>query len=227
MSSALYLGYKNRPGVYQGSPSFLMDPQQHGTGYRLDRIAVPAGPVSLPAAPDSLQPAFTGYGRTLRRMLDGYYILDRNYTWHFHNELFLRNTPLLPDYRAAGLQKIAEARVMMMEADRLAATARAPLDDGHPIAALLDEVRAFVAFNFARASRIESMSAEFEKTPAGLQHAAHIYEGEGKVLGLVLSDILEKHRTAIEAPETRVFTSEFATQSREMVQAYANRVVGF
>jgi hypothetical protein len=44
-------------------------------------------------------------------VVDGYYILDRNYTWNFHNELLLRRTPLLPGYRSAGLRKIAEARV--------------------------------------------------------------------------------------------------------------------
>ena len=109
VSGALYLVYQNRPGVYQGSPSFLMDPSQQGSGYRLDRIGIPPGPARLPASRDLLEPAFTGYGRTLRRMLDGYYILDRNYTWDFHNALFLRRTPLLAGYRAAGMQKIAEA----------------------------------------------------------------------------------------------------------------------
>jgi hypothetical protein len=227
LSFGLYLGYKNRPGVYQGSPSFLMDPHQQGSGYRLDRIAVPAARPTLPGSPDRLRPAFAAYGRALRRLLDGYYILDRNYTWHFHNELFLRHTPLLPGYRAAGLQRIAEARALKVEADGLAAAARGTLDDGQPIAALLDEVRAFVAFNFDRAARLEAMSAELEKSPAGLQHAAHLYEGEGKVLGLVLADILVKHRTVIESQEATAVTAEFATQSREMVEAYANRVVGF
>ena len=30
VSGGLYLGFKNRPGAYQGSPSFYMDPSQAG-----------------------------------------------------------------------------------------------------------------------------------------------------------------------------------------------------
>jgi hypothetical protein len=180
-----------------------------------------------PPSADRLRAALAGYGRTLHRLMDGYYILDRNYTWDFHNELFLRHTPLLPGYRAAGLRKIAEARAMKAEADRLAAAERAGLKDGDPLAALLDDVGAYVAFNFDRAATLESMSAEFEKTPAGLQHAAHLYEGEGKVLGMVLSRILDKHRKTIECPEAAPFTGEFLAESRQIVDAYARRVVGF
>jgi len=227
LSSGLYAGYKNRPGAYQGSPSFLMDPRQRGSGYRIDRVAVPQGPLVVPPSTEPLLRAFSGYGRTLQRMTEGYYILDRNYTWHFHNELFLRRTPLLAGYRAAGLEKVAEARGMRTEADAAAASGGATLTDGTPLAALLDEVRGFVAFNFDRAATLETMSAEFEKSPAGLQHAAHLYEGEGKVLGMVLSDILAKHRTAIEAPNAQPVTGEFVVQARQIARAYASRVVGF
>ena len=226
-SAGLYVGYKNRSGAYQGSPSFLMDPQQQNSGYRIDRIAVPRGPVVLPASTDPLQAAFTGYGRTFRRMLDGYHVLDRNYTWHFHNELFLRHTPLTPDYRAVGLRKIAEASAMRIEADGAAAAARASLADDNPLAALLDDVRAYASFNFERAERIESMSARFEQSAAGLQHAAHLYEGEGKVLGMVLADILVKHRRVIESPTAAGFTRDFASQARDIFEVYASRVVGF
>jgi len=226
-SFGLYAGYKNRPGAYQGSPSFLMDPQQQGSGYRLDRVAVPEGPLVMPASTASLDAAFTGYGRALRRLLDGYYILDRNYTWDFHNELFLRHTPLVPGYRAAGLRKIAEAGAMRVDADRQAAIARAGLAGDNPVAALLDDVRGYVSFNFDRAARLESMSGEFEKSKAGLQHAAHLYEGEGKVLGMVLSEILVKHRRALDAPSSAPFTSAFVTDARGIVNAYARRVVGF
>ncbi len=204
-----------------------MDPRQHGSGYRLDDIAVPGAPVIMPASPDALRAALSGYGHAMRRMLDGYYILDRNYTWHFHNELFLRHTPLLPDYRAAGLQKIAEARALKTDADRLASTARADLAADNPIAALLDDARGYVSFNFDRAARLESMSAAFERSPAGLQHAAHLYEGEGKVLGMVLSDILVKHRSALESPGAAAVTAEFVTEAREIIEKYASRVVGF
>jgi hypothetical protein len=227
-SFGLYAAYKNRPGAYQGSPSYLMDPRQQGTGYRLERIAVPQGTLTVPSsAQQPLQAALSGYGRTLRRLLDGYYILDRNYTWHFHNELFLRDTPLLTGYRAAGLQKISEAGAMRMEADTAAATARAALAGDSPAAALLDDVRTYVAFNFDRAARLEALSAGFEQSPAGLQHAAHLYEGEGKVLGMVLSDILVKHRRTLESPGVETFTGEFLAQAREIADAYASRVVGF
>src|SRR6185295_11399005 len=55
--------------------------------------------------------------------------------------------------------------------DAKATAARATLRDDDPLAALLDEVRAYVAFNFDRAPNLERLSAGFEKTPAGLQHA--------------------------------------------------------
>jgi hypothetical protein len=227
VSFGMYLGYKNRPGAYQGSPSFLMDPHQQGSGYRLDRVAVPAGALTLPDSNEALGAAFSGYGATLRRLIDGYYILDRNYTWDFHNELFLRHTPLLPGYRAAGLGKIAEAAALRAEADRQAAAARAALGDDNPLAAALDDVRGYVAFNFDRAARLESMSADFEKSKAGLQHAAHLYEGEGKVLGMVLSDILVKHRRALTAQAAAPYTGVFLTQAHGIVEAYASRIVGF
>lgn len=227
VSFGMYVGYKNRPGAYQGSPSFLMDPHQQGSGYRVDRIGVPPGPLTLPASNEPLRAAFTGYGATLRRMIDGYYILDRNYTWDFHNELFLRHTPLLSGYRAAGLRKVAESAALRVEADRQAAIARAALGNDNPLAAALDEVRAYVGFNFERAARLEAMSGEFEKTKAGLQHAAHLYEGEGKVLGMVLSEILAKHRQALEAPAAAPVTGEFLNQAHGIVDAYASRIVGF
>lgn len=227
VSLGLFVGFKNRPGAYQGSPSFLMDPDQETSGYRMDRIAVPAGAIVLPPAHEPLRVAFTGYGRTLRRLLDGYYILDRNYTWHFHNELFLRNTPLVPNYRAVALQTIAAASAMKVDADTAAASGRAALTDDNPLAAFLDEVQAYVSFNFDRAARIGSMSAEFERSPAGLQHAAHLYEGEGKVLGMVLSDILTKHRHAIESPVGSDVTRQFAVDARDIFRAYAGRIVGF
>ena len=226
-SFALFVAYKNRPGAYQGSPSFLMDPRQHDSAYPLDRIAVPAGPATLPASPDPLHAALSGHGRTLRRLADGYYVLDRNYTWDFHNQLFLRHTPLLPNYRAVGLGKIADARRMKADTDALSVDGRAVLAPGTPLAALLDEVHAFLGFEFERAARLESMSAEFEKSPAGLQHAAHLYEGEGKMLGIVLSGILVKHRAALESPAAAAVTGEFVTDARAIVNAYASRVVGF
>ena len=74
---------------------------------------------------------------------------------------------------------------------------------------------------------LERMSAELEQTEAGLQHATHLFEGEGKVLGVRLADLLAKHQRVLEAPETAGVTREFAAVSRSVHAAYANRIVGF
>jgi hypothetical protein len=110
LSVGLFFGFKNRPGAYQGSPSYYMDPAQKDAGFRLDRVTVPATTAAAPSNPEAVRIALTSYARALQRLLDGYYILDRNYNYNFHNELFLRSTPLLADYRRVGLEKIAEAR---------------------------------------------------------------------------------------------------------------------
>lgn len=227
VSSGLYLGFKNRPGAYQGSPSFYMDPSQAAAGFRFDTVAVPAGEVTLPAAAPDAHRALTAYARSLQLLLDGYYVLDRNYNYHFHNELFWRSTPLLANYRAAGLKLIAEAAVFRGEADDAAARALGSLPPADPLAALLDDVRAYVAFNFGRAATLEQLSAGFEKTPAGLQHATHVYEGEGKFLGTSLSQLLDKHRVVLAAPALDAVTREFADAGRAIHAAYANRIVGF
>ena len=227
VSGGADFGYKNRPGAYQGSPSFFMDPKEQSANYRLDRIAVPSRAPELPAAPDAPRQALTAYGHTLERMLAGYHILDRNYTYDFHNELFLRNTPLVPNYRQAGLQLVEEARQLRADADARAAAARAALRDDDPLAALLDDVRAYVAFNFDRAPVLERLSAAFEKTPAGLQHAAHLYEGESKFLGTRLAEIVDKHHAVVESPTLTPVTGEFASTTRALHDAYAHHVVGF
>jgi hypothetical protein len=227
ISGGTYFGYKNQPGAYQGSPSFFMDPKEQNSNYRLDRITVPARAPELPASPDAARQALTAYGHTLERMLAGYHILDRNYTYDFHNELFLRHTPLVPNYRQAGLQLVEEARQLRADADAKATAARAGLRDDDPLAALIDDVRAYVAFNFDRAPNLERLSAGFEKTPAGLQHAAHLYEGESKFLGTRLSEIVDKHHAVVESPIMAPVTSEFASTTRALHDAYAHHVVGF
>ena len=171
--------------------------------------------------------ALVAYGRTLEQLLAGYHILDRNYTYDFHNELFVRHTPLLPDYRAAGLQKVAEARRLRDAADTAAAAARGGLANDDPLAALLDDVRAYVAFNFERAPTLERLSAGFARTSAGLQHAAHLYEGESKYLGTGLADIVAKHHAVFESPAVAPVTREFAGISQSLFAAYAHHVVGF
>ena len=95
-SAALYLGFKNRPGAYQGSPSFYMDPSRNRSRLRVGN----RNPERLDraAGDNQFQAALIMYGASLEKLLDGYYLLDRNYNYHFHNELFVRSTPLVPSY---------------------------------------------------------------------------------------------------------------------------------
>ena len=222
-SGALYLGFKNRPGAYQGSPSYYMDPSQ-ASGFQ-STVRVPSGAVDLPSNQDDLRFALTTYAASLQKMLDGYYILDRNYNYHFHNELFVRSTPLLPNYRAAGLALIADARRLRTAADQ--AADRVEMSEDNPLHALLADVRGYVAFNFDRAATLERMSGEFAQTKAGLQHATHIYEGEGKYLGVQLADLLKKHQEALTAPAAAPIVADFVTTSRAVHDKYSNRIVGF
>src|SRR5204862_2136813 len=76
VSGGLYLGFKNRPGAYQGSPSFYMDPSQPNSGFT-SAITVPSGAIEVPAGGE-LQTALIMYAASLEKLLDGYYILDRN-----------------------------------------------------------------------------------------------------------------------------------------------------
>jgi hypothetical protein len=227
VSVGLFVGFKNRPGAYQGSPSYFMDPAQQDAGFRLDRVAVPGRPPVLPPNADAVRAALTTYGRAFERLLAGYYVLDRNYNYHFHNELFMRSTPLLPEYRKAGLARVAEAEALRREADRLAVSARPALPEDDPLGALLDDVAAYAEYTFQRAPVLEGMSEGFEMTRAGLQHATHLYEGEGKVLGVRLDEILEKHRQVLDAAVVQPVTGEFAAISKSVHDAYANRIVGF
>jgi hypothetical protein len=226
-SLALFAGFKNRPGAYQGSPSYFMDPSQKGAGFHLDRIPVPLRSPTAPVRPVEVRHALTANARALERLLAGYYILDRNYNYDFHNRLFMRSTPLLPDYRAAGLGRIAEAERLREEAAAATAAVRPSLDPGDPLTALVDDVESYAAFTFGRTPTLARMSAEFAKTEAGLQHATHLFEGEGKVLGVQLNDLLSKHSGTLSSPAVRPVTSEFVTISRSVHAVYANRVVGF
>lgn len=222
-----YVGYKNRPGAYQGSPSFFMDPTRKDTTYPLDRIAVPSRAPAAPSAPEAVRDALTAYARSLERLLAGYHLLDRNYNYDFHNALFIRHTPLVPNYPDVGRQIVDDARRLRAAADTRAALVRPALTADDPLAALLDDVRSYVAFNFDRAPILDRMSREFAKTPAGLQHATHLYEGEGKFLSTRLSELVGKHNAIVNAPSVRAITSEFAAVSRSIHETYANRIVGF
>jgi hypothetical protein len=222
-SGALYLGFKNRPGAYQGSPSFYMDPSQPHSGFT-SSTPVPDGPIVVPEG-QPLQEALGAYGASLQKLLEGYYLLDRNYNYHFHNELFVRSDALLPNYRQAGLALIAEGARQRAAADAMADAVT--LDASNPLQALLADVRAYAAFSFDRAATLERMSAEFEKTKAGLQHATHLYEGEGKYLGVQLAGILDKHAAVLGARQAAPVVREFVDASRAIEGKYANRIVGF
>jgi hypothetical protein len=181
--------------------------------------------IEVPPNRDDVKVALTTYAESLQKLLDGYYILDRNYNYHFHNELFLRSTPLLPDYRAAGLALIAEAAHLRATADAVADRVR--LAEENPLHALVADVRAYVAFNFHRAATLERMSAEFQTTKAGLQHATHLYEGEGKYLGVQLAALLDRHRGVLAAPAVRDLVADFEARCQAIHDRYANRIVGF
>ena len=71
------------------------------------------------------------------------------------------------------------------------------------------------------------MSQRFERTQAGLQHAAHLYEGESKYLGSGLSEILAKYQSIVDGPMLAPVTREFVTISQQIHAAYADHIVGF
>jgi hypothetical protein len=224
LSGGLYLAFKNRPGAYQGSPSHYMDPSQPASGFQ-SSVVIPSGPATVPENAPALRAVLNSYARALELLLDGYYILDRNYNYHFHNELFLRSTPLLPNYRQAGLARIAEASTLRAEAD--AAVQPLQLGGTNPLYALVADVRDYAAFHFVRAAILERMSAEFETTKAGLQHATHLYEGEGKYLGVQLASLLDRHRAVLSDRAVRSVVAEFEATARAIHDKYANRIVGF
>jgi hypothetical protein len=204
-----------------------MDPAQKDKNYQVDRIPVPGGPVKPPAKAAQVRAALVANGRALERLLAGYHLLNRNYTYDFHNALFLRDTPLVPNYRNAGLVLVRQAKALRAFADERTMIARATLADDDPLAGLLDDLRGYLAFNFDRAPVLEDMSAGFERTQAGLQHAAHLYEGEAKYLGAGLSEILTKYQRVVDDPALASVTGEFTKTSRAIYEAYANHIVGF
>ena len=84
-----------------------------------------------------------------------------------------------------------------------------------------------VAVYFKNKPLLETMSGRFAQTPAGLQHAAHLYEGENKMLGQRLADILQKHHAVLDDPRLAPVTGEFTSKARAIYEAYAHHVVGF
>jgi len=136
----------------------------------------------------------------------------------------------VPGFRETAAHHVATARQHAKAGDaRLAGIAHRLHDEAADgvLAAFLEDVQAYVAFNLRRATRLEEMSAEFVQTKAGLQHATHLYEGEGKVLGLLLMEIVHKHHGAVEAPSLDSSLSRFVTTAQAIEHAYANRIIGF
>jgi hypothetical protein len=229
ISLGLYAGYKNRPGAYQGSPHYFHDPSQRNATYPMDAIAVPANAAS-PVQADVLARArdvLSEYGGVLEELLAAYYVMDRNYNYWFHNELFIRDTPITEGFRESSLKRIHAARDRAAAADATLADVRARLPPHHPLAAFVDEVAAYTHFNLRRAAMLEEMSAGFERTKAGLQHATHLYEGEGKAAGAVLAGVLAKHRRTLDDRTVSDATRPFVERADRIQQAYANRIVGF
>ena len=227
ISAGTYAIYATAPGAYQGSPSFFMDPSQKDKNYPMDRVAVPAGDPGPLSSPDAVRDALTASARSFERQLAGYDLLARNYTWDFHNELFLRHTPLVANYRQAGLALVGESVALHADARMRVAAARALLAEGDPLAALLDDLAGYAAFNVSRSPTLEHMSLGFERTKAGLQHAAHLYEGEAKYLGDGLAAIVRKHQRTVDAPALSGVMREFVLASRAIHEAYADRIVGY
>lgn len=228
-SLGLYVGFKNRSGAYQGSPHFFYDPAQRDAAYSADAIVVaPGDAVRLPADSESaVRALLTEYASVLEQVLGAYYVMDRNYNYWFHNELFLRNTPVLPGFRETSLAAIARAGSRAEAADARLERVLSGLPPGHPLASLLEEAAAYTAYNLRRAAILERMSGEFVRSTAGLQHATHLYEGEGKAVGTMLSDLLVKHQRVIAAAPSGDVAAPFTAAATRIAEAYATRIVGF
>ncbi len=228
LSLALYVGYKNRPGAYQGSPHYYHDPSQRDAAYPMSAVPVPRGAAPLPATVAAdVRGVLAEYGAVLEELLAAYYVMDRNYNYWFHNELFLRHTPVQAGFREASLARIAAARERATAADKRLDRLRGDLPSGHLMRAFADEAAAYVHFNLRRAAILERMTAGFQQTKAGLQHATHLYEGEGKAIGAVLAGVLAKHQRTLDDPALAPIAAGFVDAARRVREAYANRIVGF
>ena len=229
LSLALYLGYKHRPGAYQGSPHHFNDPSRRDQDYSLDRVPLSAGEATtLPEETRAEAQAVLGsYGDALEKLLGAYYLLDRNYNYAFHNALFLRHTPVVPGFRAKALEAIADARRDAEQTSERREGLGGAIACSHPLSAFLEDVAGFSDFQFERARTLEEMSGRFEKTEAGLQHATHLYEGEGKILGIRLAQVVRKHRLLLDRSDFAGVTSAFVEAAARIEARYADRIVGF
>ena len=125
------------------------------------------------------------------------------------------------------LAEIAEGRRLAAEADARLADLETEGSNHGALGAFLSEIRNHVAFHLRRAALLREMSAAFEQTESGLQHATHLYEGEGKMLGVSLMEVIEKHGRIMENPKLASVAEPFVAASRKIHASYADRIVGF
>jgi hypothetical protein len=229
VSLGLYIGFKNRPGAYQGSPHYYHDPAQANVAYPLNQISLPPTTHNDPE-PWVMQESrviLDGYGESLETLLNGYYLLDRNYNYAFHNALFIRHTPTVPGFRDVGLNDIDHAR-QIADFSNLRLRQLVPsMSSKSRLAAFLTEVKNYTAFNLRRANILREMSAQFERTESGLQHATHLYEGEAKVLGIWLTEIMRKHQSLLKDHSFAGCFDNFVRTAERIHAKYENRIVGF
>jgi hypothetical protein len=216
--------YKNLPTSQQGGvgPGRLVE----DGGYAFDGPIVASAVSGVPdGVREPVREILNMYASALQGLFDGYYLLDRNYNYWFHNELFVRNTPVRPGFRTEALAGIEQMRVRAGDASARLDQVRDELPPG--TRAFLEEIRLFADHHFSRATEWEVLSAAFEQTRAGLQHATHLYEGKNKALGQELAALVAKHQAAIETTELADLSREFVQTSLGIHQAYENRIVGF
>jgi hypothetical protein len=222
VSLAIFFGFKNRPGAYQGSPAAYMDPFQSDAIYDTSSVQLQATrSVALdPAVASAVHEALTNYGNVLKALVHAYWIMDRNYNYSFHNELFWRRTAIVPQFRQKALDEIEGARQLARATDESLAQWRSSVPAEAAAGPLLDEIKRFVDYNLRRAKTLEEMSAGFEQTKAGLQHATHLYEGEGKMLDDLFLRIVSKHKESLNG-------SALVAAADQVHQTYGNRIIGF
>ena len=217
------------PGSYQGSPHYYHDPTHPRGLYDLSLVS-PGLPLNPREYGDLLEPAsrwLAEAGRAFESLLGAYYSLDRSYNTSFHNALFLRKDPFNPDFRVRALAVIEDIRgrgLSLLESER---TLLMDLPKGSALATLIEDTAGFLDYSLERAAILETETARFERTEAGLQHATHMYEGEGKVLGEVLADLVSKHHEGLQPLGEDKHLDSFLSSVDAVRSAYADRIVGF
>jgi hypothetical protein len=223
-SLGIFIGFKNRPGAYQGSPAAYLDHSQKDAHYDFNLVAAGKGEgQTVPQA--EIQSVFADYSKALLYLNHAHYVMDRNYNYTFHNSLFLRHTPILPSFREKSIEEVSVARRLAASADTRTEALIAGSGEATALGRLLQEVRDFTSYNLRRASLLDMMSAEFIKTEAGAQHATHLYEGEGKLLDDQFAAVIRKHDAEIQRLGDA--SAPLVEAARLIHSTYGNRIVGF